>query len=160
MIETVLVHRDFVEGSGFWVRLHNCKSLENLWPLRAKWRWHDSEGKLREKVIEWPFPFNFDEHVEKFFDAGLTADYSQLPNPILAKSERTGYVDVHGILSSNLGLTLQEIENATSIKIEDLPNGWEFVIRSRMLSEKNMKWFANGLGHDRAIETKGNIARW
>ena len=152
-METAFEYRDFVEGSDFWVRFHNCKS-ENLWPLRAKWRWLDSECKLREKVIEWQFPFDFEEHVEKFFDAGLTADYSQLPNPILAKSERSGYVDVHGILSRNLGLTLQEIEKAISIGIEDFPNGWEFVIRSRMLSRKNMKWLANGLGHDRTIDRK------
>lgn len=153
-METAFEYRDFVEGSDFWVRFHNCKS-ENLWPLRAKWRWLDSECKLREKVVEWQFPFDFEEHVEKFFDAGLTADYSQLPNPILAKSERSGYVDVHGILSRNLGLTLQEIEKAISIGIEDLPNGWEFVIRSRMLSGNNMKWLANGLGHDRTIERRG-----
>ena len=61
---------------------------------------------------------------------------------------------MHGILSKNLGLTLQEIEKATSIMIEDLPNGWEFVIRSRMFSSKNMKWLANGLGHDRTIERR------
>lgn len=90
----------------------------------------------------------------------MTADYSQLPNPILAKSERSGYVDVHGILSKNLGLTLQEIEKAISIGIEDLPNGWVFVIRSRMLSGNNMKWLANGIGHDRAIKIKGNMASW
>ena len=148
-METALEHRDFVEGSDFWVRFNNCKSLENLWPLRAKWRWLDPECKLREKVVEWQFPFDFEEHVEKFFDAGPTADYSQLPNPILTKSERTGYVDMYGILSRNLGLTLQEIDKATSIRIEDLPNGWEFVIRSRMLSGNNMKWLANGLGHVR-----------
>ncbi len=153
-METAFEHRDFVEGSDFWVRLHNCKSSANLWPLRAKWKWLDPECKLREKVIEWQFPFDFEEHVEKFFDAGLTADYSQLPNPILAKNERTGYVDVPGILSRNLDLTLQEIEKAISIRIEDLPNGWEFVIRSRISFEKNMKWLANGLGHDRTIERR------
>lgn len=159
-METVFEYRDFVEGSDFWVRFHNCKSLENLWPLRAKWRWLDPECKLREKVIEWLFPFDFEEHVEKFFDAGLTADYSQLPNPILAKSERSGYFDVLGILSRNLGLSFQEIEKAISIKIENFPNGWEFVIRSKRTIEKNMKWLANGMSHDRAIERRGNMARW
>lgn len=159
-METALEYRDFVEGSDFWVRFHNCKSLENLWPLRAKWRWLDPECKLREKVIEWLFPFDFEEHVEKFFDAGLTADYSQLPNPILAKSERSGYFDVLSILSRNLGLSLQEIEKAISIKIENFPNGWEFVIRSKRTIEKNMKWLANGMGHDRAIERRGNKASW
>ena len=69
-LETAFEHRDFVEGSDFWVRFNNCKSLENLWPLRAKWRWLDPECKLREKVVEWRFPFDFEENVEKFFDAG------------------------------------------------------------------------------------------
>ena len=159
-METALEHRDFVEGSDFWLKSTQCKNSDCLWPLRARWIWLDPECKLREKVIEWQFPFVFEEHVEKFFGAGLTADYSQLPNPILAKSERSGYVDVHGILSRNLGLTLQEIEKAISIGIEDFPNGWEFVIRSRMLSSNNMKWLANGMGHDRAIKIKGNMASW
>jgi len=158
-METAFEYRDFVEGSDFWVRFHNCKS-ENLWPLRARWRWLDPECKLREKVIEWQFPFDFEEHVEKFFDASLTADYSSLPNPLVSKSGITGYVDALGTLSRNLGLTLQEIEKAVSIKVESFPNGWEFVIRSRMLSGNNMKWLANGMGHDRAIKIKGNMASW
>lgn len=159
-MKTAIEYRDFVEGSDFWVRFHSCKSLENLWPLRAKWRWLDPECKLREKVVEWQFPFDFEEHVEKFFDADLTADYSNLPNPFVPKSERTGYIDVLGILSRNLGLSLQEIEKAISIKIENFPNGWKFVIRSKRSIEKNMKWFANGMGHDRAIERRGNKAGW
>lgn len=153
MMQTTIEYRNFVEGSIFWSRAFQCKNSDCLWPLRARWIWLDSECNLREKVVEWKFPFDFEEHVEKFFDASLSADFSNLPNPILSNRERdkTSWFDVNGFLCKCLGLDIGELEKVKSLKLEDLPNDWEFVVKLDGWGGKNMKWLVHGLEHDKKI---------
>ena len=153
-MQTSIEHRDFVEGSELWTRALKYKSKDDFWPLRARWLWLDSKCNLREKVVEWKFPFDFEEHIEKFFDASLSADFSDLPNPITRDEDkkRSGWFDVNGFLCKSLGLDAKELEQVKSLKLEDLPNDWEFVIKLDGWSSRNMKWFVHGLGHDRKIK--------
>ena len=79
--------------------------------------------------------------------------FSNLPNPILSNRERdkTSWFDVNGFLCKCLGLDIGELEKVKSLKLEDLPNDWEFVVKLDGWGGKNMKWLVHGLEHDKKI---------
>jgi hypothetical protein len=153
VIPSTIEKVSFVKDSMFSSKLntHYHKS-KDVWPLRAYWFWMDSKCNVREKVLEWRFPFEFETHVETFFNATVSGDFSSLPNP-LSTGFVERYYDIDGILIKNLGLSKKELEHVSLIKLEDLPNGWEFIIKSNVSPSQNLRWFENGLGHDRKIES-------
>ncbi len=136
-MKSVLEQRGLIEGLDCQAKKCPC------WPLRARWLWLDSECNLREKVIEWKFPFDFESHVEEFFNASLTGDFSKLPIPQL-KSE--SYFSLTDTLEESLRLTRAELNQVKSICIEDFPNGWKFVIDGHDISYR-MKWMVGDLKH-------------
>lgn len=106
------------------------KKEAELYPIRARWIWLDSKCKLKEKIVEWMFPFKFSDYIEEFVDANVTADFSKLPSIFIPSEAKYSlqWLERDDFLAKDLGLTTREIRLAKSIKLEDLPNGWEFVI--------------------------------
>lgn len=124
--------RDFSKKS----RYSFLKNAEEVWPLRARWFWLDSQCNLKEKVLEWKFPFNFSSYVQEFVDAGLSGDFSNLPS-IIPNNSYSQLLSREEFLENDLGLSRLECHTVKSVKLEDLPNGWEFIVLERYGTDLN-----------------------
>ena len=143
---------EFADGS---ILKNNAKrALESksksamFWPLRAKWSWLDSSCKLKEKVVEWLFPFDFAPYDEEFCKAGLTQTAESLPKlaALIGARGNTRYTfnndreSLDDFISKDLAMTALEKWALQSLVLEDLPGGFEYVFLDKTNRSRDCSW--------------------